>query len=293
MSNRSQKSRRDFLIKSFQAMGLGSLASMNLMGAAVKAASAESCDATEWDMPPAQSIYKFGGRVISDDTLLETVEIGEKTIVRANSSIVTGDGSYIALRIGKDAHFIRKNSIIEFDGSNFRESSMRLVSGAVLSVFAEREKDEELTISTATATVGIRGTGIYMQSEPQQNRSYICTCYGKVDVASSADPNQKQTIETTHHDNPVYVYGNKITRAKNMALVNKYRKKGEQTQAKLFGESSGESTVSDEAYADNLIVSAPFKDHTDAELMLIEGIVCRTTPFGSPKEAYPRRRKSY
>ncbi len=38
----------------------------------------------------------------------------------------------------------------------------------------------ERTIRTATATAGIRGTGVYV--EASSILSYFCTCYGEVDL---------------------------------------------------------------------------------------------------------------
>ncbi len=45
---------------------------------------------------------------------------------------------------------------------------------------------------------GIRGTGIYMEAEP--NLTYLCTCYGQVAMSSALDPihKSKQQSELMH-----------------------------------------------------------------------------------------------
>ena len=126
-------------------------------------------------------------------------------------------------------------------------SGLRLLTGALLSVFGKREHH----FSTPTATIGIRGTGLYVESEPEF--SYVCTCYGTTDIAAAGDDASKETIVSRHHDAPRYVYADGA---------------------------SGQR-----------IRSAPFKNHTDLELALIEALVGRTTPFNLFDEGYgsPRR----
>ncbi len=128
--------------------------------------------------------------------------------------------------------------------------SMRILSGKILSVFGRREKPH--TITTTTATIGIRGTGIYLESEA--DRSYVCTCYGQTRIVARADANVSRDVISRHHDRPLYV---------------------------LPSAGNGE-----------LIVPAPFINHTDSELALIEELVGRTTPFAYTGGGYevPRKR---
>ena len=51
---------------------------------------------------------------------------------------------------------------------------LRVVTGAVLSVFSPGESK---TLRTSTATIGIRGTAVYLEAE--ESRTYVCTCYGE------------------------------------------------------------------------------------------------------------------
>ncbi|MBT8132269.1 MAG: FecR domain-containing protein [Gammaproteobacteria bacterium] len=198
-------------------------------------------------LPPGKSIYDMRGSV-SVDSSAATME----TLITANSTVETGSNSFISFVVGADSHMLRENSKIELGGEGMVEEFMRLVSGKVLSVFGRRNEGESHTIHTTTATIGIRGTGIYTESEPDV--SYVCTCYGLVNLASNTDPTSSELIKSEHHDAPRYIYA--------------------------------------DGYAGKLIAEAPFKDHTDQELMLLEALVGRTTPFSSIR-GYSSPRRGY
>ena len=62
---------------------------------------------------------------------------------------------------------------------------------------------ERKTLHTATATIGIRGTAVYMEAD--ETRTYVCTCYGEAEIASVADPSAREVVRTKHHEQPRYV----------------------------------------------------------------------------------------
>ena len=111
----------------------------------------------------------------------------------------------------------------------------------------------KMRIKMPVAHIGVRGTGWY--AEADLDRSYFCTCYGITDVSATNDPTSKTSITSQHHDKPVYI---------------------------LKEAASGQS-----------IVDAPFINHTDEELTLIEAIVGRTPPFIFPIGDYAGPRREY
>ena len=197
-------------------------------------------------LPDGRSIYRLQGDVEVDGQKADI-----NTIISARSTVRTGIASSVIFVVAGDAFILRENSELTMGSrEGLVIQGMRLLSGGLLSVFAERK--EPHTIETTTATVGIRGTGIYVESDPEQ--SYVCTCYGSTVINSQVDPNQFENVVAEHHDRPLYV---------------------------LAQPQSG-----------RLILPAPFIDHTDAELALIEELVGRTTPFAYSADAYevPRNR---
>lgn len=187
-------------------------------------------------LPPGRSIYQLSGQVTIDGQPA-TLD----TPITTRSHIVTGNDGKLIFVVGKDAFILRDNSRLEIEG-NIIIDSLRLVTGKLLSVFGKRRADERLRVQTAVATIGIRGTGLYVESEP--DRSYVCTCYGVSEITSLDDPQSTERVESRHHDVPRYVYANAA--------------KGKKIQ---------------------MIRQAPVINHTDDELELIENLVGRTTPF--------------
>ena len=176
-------------------------------------------------------VYRIKGTVLVNNRTAT-----EKMPLKAGDVIVTGQGAELVFVANKDAFLIRENSRVELGGATSAVilTGFRVITGAVLSVF---ERGRPKRVVTSTATIGIRGTGLYVESEPA--RSYVCTCYGVSDIEANADPNYRETVETTHHDEPRYVYG------------------------------TGAS----------MIAQAEMQNHTDAELIMLEWLVGREVPF--------------
>lgn len=189
------------------------------------------------ELPAGQSIYSVKGEFRVNGQLAAS-----DTLIRPTDQLTTGAGSQAVVVVGKDAFLLRENSQLNLSGDNFLVEGMRLVTGAVLSVFGKSRH----RIETPNATIGIRGTGLYIEAQPDV--SYICTCYGTVDINAIAGT-AAETIQSRHHDAPRYVA------------------------------------------ADGRIMPAPFINHTDEELMLIETLVGRTPPFALFDDSYggPRR----
>lgn len=157
--------------------------------------------------------------------------------VKPGDVIVTGRDAELIFVAGRDAFLVRADTRLELSGDAARlvVQGLRIVTGAVLSVF---EPGRPKRIRTATATIGIRGTGIYV--EAQERRTYACTCYGEAELVPVDEPKEAETVRTIHHDQPRYIYPKGMPR---------------------------------------MIERAPVINHTDAELILLEGLVGRDVPF--------------
>jgi hypothetical protein len=122
--------------------------------------------------------------------------------VKAGDAVVTGPGAELVFVINRDAMMVRAGTRVEIAGSKgaLLDAGLRILTGAVLSVF---QPGKPKTIRTATATIGIRGTGIYVEALPGE--TYVCTCYGVADLAAVDDPAAHETVRTHHHDQPRFV----------------------------------------------------------------------------------------
>lgn len=199
-------------------------------------------------LPPSQSIYRISGSATVNDKPATL-----QTRIVPGDTVKTSKDSELVMVVNTNAMILRGNSnvIIEAEkkDTSLIISGLRMLTGALLSV----SRNTPMRVRSPTATVGIRGTGFYMEAEEDQ--TYFCTCYGATEVASSSDPESKENIVAKQHDRPVYI-------------------------------------VKDGAKGKN-IRNAPFINHTDLELALIETLVGRTPPFIFPNESYTAPRRNY
>lgn len=178
---------------------------------------------------------------LTGDVFINDQRAKADSIIVPGDKITTGENSEIVFRQKADAYLLRANSNMQLQGESDVVSALRLVSGALLSVFGSGNKQ----LNTPTATVGIRGTGTYMEVE--HNQTYLCTCYGGTEIASATDPSVTDRVATTHHESPRYI-----------------RQIGDKSE----------------------IVTAPVKNHSDSELILLESTVGREPPFGTDVDEY-------
>ncbi|MBF0589404.1 MAG: hypothetical protein HQL53_09760 [Magnetococcales bacterium] len=196
------------------------------------------------------------------------------------SLVETGPGATTTLSVGENAFMLRPNSRVEFLGGppasttstkletaakrqhatepllitnsdsntqsfnaeapstvkNDTLAGLLIHQGGVLSVI---QSGQSPIFRTPEARFGIRGTGLYIEAEP--NHTYLCTCYGTVIIQSVDDPNLKETVNTRHHEAPREIFRNQEGTAR--------------------------------------IARTAMRDHTDAELILLESLVGRRPPF--------------
>lgn len=241
MSKEIDDPRRDFLVKLLTAgafaVGAGSLPQVvQGMGKIPKL------------LPAGKSFFDIKG-----DVRVNNQSATLNTQVKHNDVVSTGAGAHAVFVVGKDAFMLRADSTMEIEGGEII-STIRVFSGKLLSVFGHRKANNPLHMRSSTATIGIRGTGVYLEADPEQ--TYLCTCYGVTDVYSNVDKNVQERIVSEHHDKPKY-------------LLSKPSQKG------------------------MLITPAPMINHTDMELALIEELVGREPPFGIEGNLYKGPRRDY
>ncbi len=200
-------------------------------------------------LPPDRSIYRISGQASVNGKPATT-----ETRIVPGDTVETGKDSEIIFVVNTQSMILRADSrlVLQSESKSLVSAlvtGLRLVTGKVLSV----SRNQPMRIQTATATIGIRGTGWYAEADPEQ--TYFCTCYGVADVASATDSASRQTVTATHHDMPLYIAAN--------------------------------------GSPGNNVRRAPFINHTDQELALIETLVGRTPPFVFSNDIYNAPRRDY
>ena len=155
----------------------------------------------------AQSSAKQGVRTVQGDMRINGRPAEAGTLVRPGDAIALADGAAATFVVGQDAFLMRGNSRAELIGSGLLVSAVQLVTGKLLGVFGS---GGERRLVTATASIGIRGTGAYMEAEPL--RTYFCLCYGTAEVAATMG-GARESYSTRHHESPRYIYGDGRNRA--------------------------------------------------------------------------------
>ena len=185
------------------------------------------------DAPIRPGLHKVRGEVVVNRRLAT-----EGQLIQPGDTIVTGLNSEAIYVIGQDAFMQRELSTVSF-GSDAAVNLMRVVTGKILSVFGKGAR----SIQVSTATIGIRGTGCYIESEGTgtKARTYFCLCYGSVELTPTAAPQESESYSTRHHEKPMYIH-NDMKMAK-------------------------------------MMVPAGVINHSDAELEMLETLVGRSTPF--------------
>jgi len=178
---------------------------------------------------PVQGINDFKGKV-----LVNGVPATIGLTVAAGDVVTTGQDSRGIIVIGENGFLIHDNAEVRFSGKDAAIDFFRVVSGKILSVMGPGK----VAIDTPVATIGIRGTGFFINAGLPV--TYVCICYGKADLVPKADPGAAETVTTTRHDQPRFI-------------------------------SDGREQ--------EIIEVASVIDHTDAELVMLEGLFGRDVPF--------------
>jgi len=146
-----------------------------------------------------------GFYVVKGEVLHNGKEAQKGDPLKAGDKVITGERSKAIIISGNSAFLIKDNSEVEFpkpvseDVTDQVIREIKILSGKLLSVFGKGKR----RISTSTAVIGVRGTGIYVESSG--TLTYVCTCYGTVDIAPKDQPDLVKTVRADHHDKPLFV----------------------------------------------------------------------------------------
>jgi hypothetical protein len=138
-------------------------------------------------------------REMAGSVRLNGIALGRFDDIHGGDTIATGTDGAIWFTVGGDAYFLRPRSELRLVSDRARStlvSALRLLSGAVGATFA---RGAIRTLHTPTVTVGIRGTGVYLETDSQQ--TYACTCFGATDMMSAQGGDMMERVQVLagHH----------------------------------------------------------------------------------------------
>ena len=192
---------------------------------------------------PARAQAPWGVvREMRGEVTLNDVPLTRSSALQAGQTLATGADGRVWFSIGADAYFLRPGSRLRLDASQPREpiiDFIRLVSGALGATFA---RGARRSLIAPTATIGIRGTGVYL--EAAADVAYFCTCFGASEILT----------------------------APSGAMMKRVAVASENHQARL---------IHREAMSAMRIVPAAFQGHTNEEIAQLEALAGRPNPFKS------------
>ena len=159
--------------------------------------------------------------------------------IRPGDELLTGPRSSLTFTMGRSAYLVRASTRLLLERNSDENIVHRLFSGGFLAVFGGGTKK----IVTPNAIAGVRGSGVY--TEIMGDLSYICLCYGEIELRGINDAMPLKSFRTKHHDQPHYI-----------------------------GVKDGITEIT----------KAPMLNHSDNELIMLESLVGRVPPFYDPAE---------
>jgi hypothetical protein len=143
------------------------------------------------DLPATPGINRLEGSVTING---KPAKVG--TPVAMGDRVATGPNSQAVVVLKGDAFLLRQQTVIVVQGGRDGTlSELAIAAGRVLSVFAKKP----VSIKASVASIGIRGTGAYLEVEPKS--VYFCLCYGEALVEGAGM--ESKLVKTTHHEQPL------------------------------------------------------------------------------------------
>jgi len=180
--DRANRARRRFVSRLAAAAALGTGGITGFIGRAL----------AKGDLPAIPGINQLKGTATVNG---RPAVVG--TPVGPRDRIATGPASQAVVVVKDDAFLVRENTTFELAESGGVLSRILVEAGGVLSVFGRKP----VVIKARTATIGIRGTGAYLEVQP--DRVYFCLCYGEADLDGPGMATKR--IATTHHESPLVI----------------------------------------------------------------------------------------
>ncbi len=147
-----------------------------------------------------------GVHTVEGDVRINGTPAVKGDLVKRGDVVTTGPDAIAIFVIDKSVYLVRGDSRVDLAGDEaegYKEdikTIIRMLRGRMLTVFGRGRR----RIETVTGVIGIRGTGIYIESGP--TRDYVCTCYGKATIQVADDPSIAEEVATRYHESPRYLY---------------------------------------------------------------------------------------
>jgi hypothetical protein len=137
------------------------------------------------------TVQKIHGKVLIDG---KEAKVEQK--IEAKSRVEAQDKkSFVMISFFNGSRILLRNGVINFEGSQGKESVIELASGELFSYVRENLSLSQ-KVKTKNAVMGVRGTKFYVKESPEE--SYLCVCEGKVEIKNSKSTAMVSKNEDVH-----------------------------------------------------------------------------------------------
>ena len=181
-------------------------------------------------------------RELSGEVRLNGYPMSRESRIFPEQTVTTGADGSVWFTLDGDAFFLRPRSELRLRASRAGSAlvdALRLITGAIGATF---EPGRPRSVAAGSATIGIRGTGVYIEASPLE--TYACTCFGATDVLSTATGSMMESVRVAAQNHQA----RRIYRDPQMGMR---------------------------------VVAAPFERHTSEEIARLEALAGRANPFRS------------
>lgn len=135
-------------------------------------------------------------RELAGEAYLGGHRLSRETVLQPGQTLETGEDGQVWFTVGADAFFLRPRSRMRLDTNGVAASVLdflRLASGGLGATFSPGPRRQ---LVTPTSTIGIRGTGVYLEATPRW--TYACTCFGTTEVSPLARGTSIEVASRNH-----------------------------------------------------------------------------------------------
>ncbi|MBN1898980.1 MAG: FecR domain-containing protein [Spirochaetes bacterium] len=130
---------------------------------------------------------------------MKTVKPAIKMILRAGDRVITGKGSRLDMQMGNFGVLrINQSSEVEMDrlldASNDSIQTF-LKEGQIICKLKKLQKNQDFSVETPTAVVGVRGTTFAVDSSQEEKKSSVAVAEGQVEMANKEEPEKTVTVK--------------------------------------------------------------------------------------------------
>ena len=146
---------------------------------------------------PAMPVLAEASRIRLEGGSLQLKRGTDGKVIRPGERLLVGAGGAVA-RSRDQLFYMDEGTDAEFEtDADGRITAISVVKGGILSLFGPKTGKGTRIIS-ANASASIRGTTTYFAWQEEHKRTYVCCCYGHLDLENNDGGGI--TLQTTYHN---------------------------------------------------------------------------------------------